>query len=602
MRHYGDITKIDGMTVPIVDIVCGGSPCQDLSVAGRREGLAGERSGLFMEQIRIVKELRRQDEFSRGTAVVRGHIRPRFMVWENVKGALSSNGGEDFRVVLEEIAKVADEDAVIPRPDGKWTNAGCIVGNGWSIAWRIHNAKFWGVPQRRERISVVADFGGQCAPEILFERKSLSGDSEEGGEERKDVAADTERSIDKAISFQERAGKPGGGKGILIQNEAVGTLSTLNNQSVCYGMSPFASNAMLSRNPESGIYEADTARTLDLNGGNPACNQGGMMVVSKVYGFDQGATRDAGDLFLEECSKTLANGTCPGYHNSVLITRKEKREAGELKVFDNRRRDAKYNELTDACSKVLTHWGTGGDNVPFVVDNKTFFDAYQHWGYRESEVCGVLTTGYQSIRGDTPLVACNTVVDRYAVCIGNGQLHDAMTPSVEVSKTLNCLDDPMKIITYQNTVGAFGQTDLGGYSEQFSTLRAQGGDYGGGSENLVAGSVVRRLTPKECERLQGFPDDWTNIGDWTDSKGKTHKGDSDAPRFKALGNSIALPFWQWLARRIVAQYVGPVTMASLFDGIGGFPLVFERCGCKAVWASEIEEFPIAVTKKHFPEE
>ena len=113
--------------------------------------------------------------------------------------------------------------------------------------------------------------------------------------------------------------------------------------------------------------------------------------------------------------------------------------------------------------------------------------------------------------------------------------------------------------------------------------------------------VVRRLTPLECERLQGFPDGWTDIGDWVDSNGKKHKGDADAPRYKALGNSIALPFWQVLARRITAQYDRDCTMASLFDGIAGFPLVFSRVGCTPVWASEIEEFPIAVSKKHFPE-
>ena len=118
---------------------------------------------------------------------------------------------------------------------------------------------------------------------------------------------------------------------------------------------------------------------------------------------------------------------------------------------------------------------------------------------------------------------------------------------------------------------------------------------------IIGTSIVRRLTPKECERLMAFPDDWTNLGEWTDSKGKKHKP-ADSPRYKALGNSIALPFWQWLARRVVAQYEGEVTMGSLFDGIGGFPLVFERAGAKAVWASEIEEFCIAVTKKHFGEE
>jgi site-specific DNA-cytosine methylase len=122
--------------------------------------------------------------------------------------------------------------------------------------------------------------------------------------------------------------------------------------------------------------------------------------------------------------------------------------------------------------------------------------------------------------------------------------------------------------------------------------------------NCVMKSYVRRLTPLECERLQGFPDGWTDIGDWTDSKGKAHKGDSDSPRYKALGNSIALPFWFYLLRRISATYERPATLGSLFDGIGGFPLCWERCNGKgtAVWASEIEEFPIAVTKRHFPEE
>ena len=113
-------------------------------------------------------------------------------------------------------------------------------------------------------------------------------------------------------------------------------------------------------------------------------------------------------------------------------------------------------------------------------------------------------------------------------------------------------------------------------------------------------NTVRRLTPLECERLQGFPDNWTNLGEWTDSKGKVHK-ESDSPRYKALGNSIALPFWKWMAKRMVAQYDRPVTMASLFDGIGGFPLAYQEAGATPVWASEIEEFPMAVTKIRFPE-
>ena len=179
MKHYGDITKLSGYDLPAVDCITGGSPCQDLSVAGKRAGLDGERSGLFMEQIRIKKEMRENDRRNGRTDEF---IRPRFMVWENVPGAFSSNGGEDFRIVLEETARIADETAVIPRLEGgqKWSSAGAILGDGWSIAWRVHDAQFWGVPQRRKRIALVADFGGQSAPEILFERKSVSRDFEQG--------------------------------------------------------------------------------------------------------------------------------------------------------------------------------------------------------------------------------------------------------------------------------------------------------------------------------------------------------------------------------------------------------------------------------------
>ena len=140
----------------------------------------------------------------------------------------------------------------------------------------------------------------------------------------------------------------------------------------------------------------------------------------------------------------------------------------------------------------------------------------------------------------------------------------------------------------------------------FQTLSSRMGTGGGNVPMIEQHAVVRRLTPMECERLQGFPDGWTDIGDWVDSKGKTHKGESDSPRYKALGNSIALPFWEWMAVRMVRVLkedgTEHPTMASLFDGIGGFPLVFSRCGCEPVWASEIEEFPIAITKIRFPEE
>jgi len=185
MRHYGDITKLSGYELPPVDCITGGSPCQDLSVAGNRAGLDGERSGLFMEQIRIVKEMRDADRQRGRTA---WSVRPRFMVWENVPGAFSSNKGKDFQAVLTEIVRIADENAPdVPLPNKGWSKSGCLYDElgRWSVAWRVHDAQFWGVPQRRKRIAVVADFGGLSAPEVLFERKGSTwypSESEQEGE------------------------------------------------------------------------------------------------------------------------------------------------------------------------------------------------------------------------------------------------------------------------------------------------------------------------------------------------------------------------------------------------------------------------------------
>ncbi len=176
MVHVGDITKLNGAKLPPVDIICGGSPCQDLSIAGARAGLSGSRSGLFMEQIRITKEMRYADFRAGRSALL---VRPRFLVWENVPGAFSSGEppGEDIRIVLEEIIGIKCGPLSVPRPDtGRWEPAGGIVlGDAFSLCWRVLDAQYWGVTQRRRRIFLVADFGGLTAPPILFEQESLPG-------------------------------------------------------------------------------------------------------------------------------------------------------------------------------------------------------------------------------------------------------------------------------------------------------------------------------------------------------------------------------------------------------------------------------------------
>ena len=353
LKHLGDISKINGGEVEPVDIITFGSPCQDLSVAGKRAGLKHEangdeettRSGLFMEAVRIIKEMR---EKTNGKY-------PRFAVWENVPGAFSSNKGEDFRIVLEELIKVVEPTAVMPEvPQFGWAYADSYCGDGWSLAYRVFDAQYWGVPQRRRRIYLVADFGGQCAREILFEREGLRGYFTEGGTPWKTVTSDAERSVgtddregEIPYTLKIRSGVSvdsygkSAGKGALIQKNLSATLGVSQDQylfqpmkdvvtlepgiaaregghiyedvsgtlranagdnqmSVAYGISAYESNAMKSSNPHSGIYEAQTSRTIDLNGGNPACNQGGIAIVEPIAV----ATQQGGAEITE-------NGVCP---------------------------------------------------------------------------------------------------------------------------------------------------------------------------------------------------------------------------------------------------------------------------------------------------
>ncbi len=222
VKQLGDITKIDPDKLEPVDIICAGSPCQDLSVAGKRAGLEGERSGLFRTAIRLVHELRARTG------------KPRYFVWENVPGAFSSNKGHDFRAVLEEISQTS-----IPMPgSGKWANAGVVSWGNGSLAWRVLDAQYWGVPQRRKRIFLVADFAGQSAGEILFEPESVSGDSAESQGTGQSIATDAGAGVEstsRVATLTMRSGKPGGDKGPLVKEELSLALSTQNTQTVFTG-------------------------------------------------------------------------------------------------------------------------------------------------------------------------------------------------------------------------------------------------------------------------------------------------------------------------------------------------------------------------------
>ena len=318
VKHLGDINNINGAEIEPVDIVTFGSPCTDLSVAGKRQGLNAERSGLFFQAIRIIKEMR---------GATNGKY-PRFAVWENVTGAFSSNGGEDFRCVLEELCKIKDADLSVPKPE-KWTKAGEIMGENFSVAYRTFDAQYWGVPQRRMRVYLVADFEGGCASKILFESEGMSGYSAESFRAWQETAqsfGNCSEETGSGLMFENhsqdtrytgplnvaqtvsatygtggnnqpfvvessvvpatlkiRCGHGNSGRGALIQKNKSATLSCNNDQTLfvpkAYGICGKYSNSMLSNNPNSGFYEADTSRTIDTSNQSPCKNQGGMVVV-----------------------------------------------------------------------------------------------------------------------------------------------------------------------------------------------------------------------------------------------------------------------------------------------------------------------------------
>lgn len=546
MKHYGDISNMNGADVEPVDIISFGSPCQNLSVAGKREGLDGDRSSLFYEAIRIVKEMR---EKTNGKY-------PRYIVWENVPGAFSSNKGEDFKAVLNEICKVKDEQVSVPKP-AKWENAGRIMGDGFSIAWRLLDAQYWGVPQRRQRIYLVADFDGGSAGKILFESEGLSGYSAQGFKSWQGSANGITESVGEtggqdSLMFENhsqdtryrgplvvaqtvsstygtggnnqpfvvqtpktlkvRCGCEGGGKGALVQDNLSATLSTNNDQTLfqprAYGVCAKNSNSMKSDNPNSGFYEADTSRCLDANGGNPTCNQGGIAVIEgngsrpshRGDGYKESdvmytlnATEQHAVAFAE-VHATLSANDGPKGPSSQMMKNPEENFVGEVsygigRPAMNQGYNAKFSfQIEEEVEPTLVASGASGVAHPRFSSSKASFFT------EANEECAntLVATDYK----DPPIVNDGDEIDY----------------------------------------------------------------------------IVRRLTPTECARLQGFPDWWCDgigIPDPTDEDiakwrevfethakaiGKTTKPKSDAQirkwlqnpqsdsaEYKMWGNGVALP-------------------------------------------------------------
>jgi len=538
MKHYGDVSRMDGVSIEPVDIITFGSPCQDMSIAGKREGLDGNRSGLFYEAVRIIKEMR---------CATNGKY-PRYIVWENVPGAFSSNKGEDFQCVLESVCRIADETVSVPSPK-KWQSAGSIVGDGYSVAWRVLDAQYWGVPQRRKRIYLVADFAGGSAGKILFESEGVSGYSAEGfrawqgaaadagegfgetgtfclndqGGQRMDLTEDVTNTlraeshhpplvfenhsqdsrytgpldvaqtvlstfgtggnnqpfvVETPKTLKIRSGCEGGGKGPLIQDDKSATLGCNNDQTLfvpsVFGICSKDSNAMKSSNPHSGIYKAETSRTLDANGGNPSCNQGGMAVVA-----------------LE------GNGARPSHKGSG------------------------YSE--DNVSFTLN--ATEQHGVAYGIDRATY------------------NMGQNAQFG----IAVEEEVEPTMVAKGPGAVAHPVYTTSKNSYHMEAEED------VANTLVATDYKDPPTISEE---------PY----------YIVRRLTPTECARLQGFPDWWCDdlgtakpsdeelyywykvfetwrLATAPDSKPKTSKQIkkwlanpySDSAEYKMWGNGVALP-------------------------------------------------------------
>lgn len=535
MKHYGDVSAQNGADLPPVDIITFGSPCQDMSVAGKRSGLDGERSSLFYQAVRIVKEMR---------CKTNGKY-PRFVVWENVQGAFSSNKGEDFRAVLSSLCKIKREDYAVPElPNGKWDNAGCIMGEDFSLAWRLFDAQYWGVPQRRKRIYLVADLDGGSAGKILFESEGVSGYTPQGFRSWQGTAGSAEESVGaSSLCLNDQ-----GGQRMDVTEDFTATLRAASNHPPL-------------------VFENHSQDTRYKGPLNVA------QTVLSTYG-----TGGNNQPFVLETPKTLKiRSGCEGGGKGALI-----QENKSATLSCNNDQTVFVPKCYGICSK---------DSNSMKSDNP-------HSGFYEAETSRCLDAN-----GGNP--SCNqggmAVVAVQGSMIGRAEKNGPQGSGIgeDVSFTLNTAD--------RHAV-AFSQEAYDKYVENNtgSSLRASGGMYGGGSETLVYSTsknsyhteaeenlanalvatdykdpptvaeepqyIIRRLTPMECARLQGFPDWWCDdlgtenpteedIAYWsevfethrkimgTSTKPKTEKQIikwlkdpySDAAEYKMWGNGVALP-------------------------------------------------------------
>ena len=516
MIHVGDITKLDGAKLPPVDVICGGSPCQDLSVAGLRKGLAGERSGLFMDQVRIVKEMRAEDE-RRG--VSDDFIRPRYLVWENVPGAFSSANGEDFRAVIEEIVHIKDSTCHVPRPDtGRWESAGAaILGDQFCLAWRVLDAQYWGVAQRRRRIFLVADFGGLTAPKILFEQERLLRDPAEGQGQGKGVT--TAAGNSSADS---------GGSRVAEEKQVDIFAFHINQREETINLNGISGALMATTNMQMQTFVAEGMRKFESAEKKEEClclnDQGGERMDVSV---DITATLRAGMSGHPPLVMGIQQGSA-GTEEIPDPALTEEAETGgnnQQILFENHGIDARYTGPHEVAPTMSARYGTGGNNVPLVSDMPESYCIAGNIIDREVQ------NGGNGLGCQPDISYTLTSADRHAV-FSRQRSDEFLQNRVTATQSARQHKDATDLVCepYQNTVGTIGYTDHKGINNQYVS-----------EDKCIVENrkLIRRLTPLECERLQGFPDHWTDI-----------PGASDSARYKALGNSVAIPCVDFVLRGI----------------------------------------------------